>query len=205
MIQGRGLGDNSQIAAGITSGGALTAGGVSSAVATGAITSIAGSTAIVPFIGPIIAGVTLAVGLFLNRNAQYFAQAKATTGIVDSAEPYLKQNLVAWQQSSKTMAEQAQALANFDQIWGQVVQACSSPQYGGPGAACVNDRNRGGRWDWFGYYRDPIANDSSVVATSLVDGNGAGVLDTLSQVTGGIDPRILIVVGGVIAAFVILR
>lgn len=205
MIVSQGLGDQRQVASIVGAGGNILAAGVPAILAAGASASAAaaGGTAsilgmslgvAVPVIGVAIAGATLAISMFLNRNAEYFAQAKATTGIVDEAEGYLKRNLEAWQQSGKTSDEQAVALNNFDQIWGQVVKACEIPAYGNPGHACVNDRTRGGRWDWFSYYRDPIANDPNVhSAVSQVE-------DTISQMfsgSGGTDLLPLLIVGGV--------
>ena len=123
----------------------------------------AGLTSAIPFVGPAIAGVTLLVGMFTQRGKQ----KTATTAIVNEAEPLLKQNLEAWNQSSKTLAEQKQALANFDAVWGQVVNTCKNPSYGEPGKWCINDRSRGGKWDWFSYYYDPIALDPNVQAASF--------------------------------------
>jgi hypothetical protein len=131
--------------------------GVAVATSTGLITaSTAG--AIVPFIGPAIVGITLLIGLFTKRGAQ----KEGTTKIVNDAEPLLKQNLQAWNSSSKTVAEQQQALSNFNAVWQQVVASCDIDAYGAPGDWCVNDRKRGGKWDWFSYYYDPIANDPNV-------------------------------------------
>jgi len=177
----KGVGDlGSSVPALVTSGGQIAAGVVPSVlVSTGAI---AAGSALVPVIGAAIAGVTLAVGLFLNRNAEYFAQAKATTGIVNEAEVYMKQNLAAWQSSDKTKADQQQAIDNFNTLWSQVVQACSSPQYGGPGQRCVSDRQRGGQWDWFSYYLDPIAGDPNVKPDKFETATN----DVVSGVTGAI-------------------
>lgn len=112
-------------------------------------------------VGAVIFGVTTAIGLWLNRKRP--KQKVATTQIVNEAEPFLQQNLQAWNQSAKTFADQAAALANFDTIWGEVVRACGDPTMGDPGRWCIDDRKPGGKWDWFARYRDPIVNDPNVV------------------------------------------
>lgn len=145
--------------------------GTAAAVSTGLITA-ATASAIVPFIGPAIMGITLLIGMFTKRGLQ----KEQTTKIVNDAEPLLKQNLQAWNSSSKTVAEQQQALANFNAVWQQVVAACSNTAYGDPGHWCIDDRNRGGKWDWFSYYYDPIANDPNVqkgTADGIFSSNGS--------------------------------
>lgn len=144
----------------------------------------AGASAAIPFVGPAIAGITLLIGLFTKRGAQ----KEATTKIVNDAEPLLKQNLEAWNSSSKTVAEQQQALANFNAVWQQVVAACSNTSYGDPGHWCIDDRNRGGKWDWFSYYYDPIANDPNVQK-----GTAEGVFS--STTTTGISQWLIVGLG----------
>lgn len=151
-----------QIAAGVIPG-VLASGAAASAAAGGAGTILGMSVGLaVPVIGAAIAGVTALVGIFLARNAAYHAQETATTKIVDQAEQLMKQNLAAWNASSKTRAEQQQAAANFEDLWGQVVKACNQPGYGDPGQRCIHDRERGGQWPWPEYYLDPILNDPNV-------------------------------------------
>lgn len=151
-----------QIAAGVIPG-VLASGAAASAAAGGAGTILGMSVGLaVPVIGAAIAGVTALVGIFLAKNAAYHAQETATTKIVDQAEQLMKQNLAAWNASSKTRAEQQQAAANFEDLWSQVVKACNQPGYGDPGQRCIHDRERGGQWPWPEYYLDPIVNDPNV-------------------------------------------
>ncbi len=184
----------------IAGGGQIAAAVVPSAlISSGAIA--AGSLA-VPVIGAAIAGVTLAVSLFLNRNAAYFAEEKATTDIVNQAEVLMKQNLQAWNSSDKYYSEQQQAITNFNNIWSQVVQNCSSPNYQqgsnqtglSPGQRCISDRQRGGQWDWFSYYLDPIMGDPNVKADpslpntsaqNIVSNVGTDATNFISSVAGG--------------------
>lgn len=80
------------------------------------------------------------------------------TGIVDQLEPQLKANRDEFLAGPKTAANKAAALANFDYAmeWLKSAQACGSPELGDAGKRCISDRTRGGKWDWFSYYRDPI-------------------------------------------------
>ena len=93
----------------------------------------------------------------------------AATRIVNELEPYLKKNVadyLAIPTPRPSSAQQA-ALAVFDQVWSTVVTQCSNGSLGDAGARCISDRQRGGKWDWFAYYRDPIASDGTVVDDSV--------------------------------------
>ncbi|MCI0528475.1 MAG: hypothetical protein L0Y56_13635, partial [Nitrospira sp.] len=48
---------------------------------------------------------------------------------------------------------------NFVNVWEEVKKQCGDPVMGSPGEACIRDRDRGGQWDWWSYYYDPIAQD----------------------------------------------
>lgn len=153
-----------------TAGIVLSAGSIGATAATGAIaTSLAIA---VPIVGAAIAGITLAIGAWINRKGP--GQKILTTKIVDEAEPILVQNLQAYQSGPHTLSSQQVALANFDNVWSQVEQACGNPQYGNPGQACINDRKRGSTkgYDWFALYRDPIANDPNVKPDPITDAFG---------------------------------
>lgn len=114
----------------------------------------------VPLIGPIIGLLALGIGALLSDPNGPLKVA--TTAIVNQIEPYLKQNLAAAQQQASanggclTSGEQAAAIGVFNTLWQKVLDACSNPQYGDPGKVCISDRQRGGKWDWFSYYYDPI-------------------------------------------------
>lgn len=143
--------------AGSVTGGLISAGSLS-------LPGIASASLAVPVIGAAVAGVTLLVNMWLGSIAKHNAEKTATTAIVNQAEPYLKQNVNAFNSlSAPTQSEQTQALANFDNIWAQVAQACSNGGYEDAGKRCVSDRSTGGATDWFAYYRDPIANSTKVV------------------------------------------
>jgi len=136
----------------------IAAGTVSAASAAGA----SWATAAIPIIGPVVAGVTLGLGLLFSRKRP--KQKVAATHIVDDLEPHLKANLKGYFEGPRTETAQRQALANFDAAWSYLTsrQGCGNPELGPPGQWCISDRARGGRWDWFRLYRDPIADDPEV-------------------------------------------
>lgn len=138
----------------------LVTGAVATAGAGITAAGIAAGAAWVPIVGPIIAGVTLALGLIFARKGP--GQKIASTKIVDELEPQLKQNVEGYLAGPRTKASQQQALANFDAAWAYLTSAsaCGSESLGEPGRRCITDRARGGKWDWFSYYRDPIAADT---------------------------------------------
>jgi hypothetical protein len=79
-------------------------------------------------------------------------QKVATTGKVNEIEPLLQENLARWRAGQAT-AEQA--IQTFDGLWAEVVDMCT--RQGTPGRACIEDRQPGGKFDWFAAYRDPLA------------------------------------------------
>lgn len=205
-----GLGDSQHAGAIVAAGGQAAAGIVPAALASSAAASAAagGSGLIlglapalaVPVVGAAIAGITLVVGMWVNRKGP--KQKVATTEIVNEAEPLLKQNLDAFLAGGQTRVDQQQALYNFDSIWDLVVQKCSDPYNGTPGQNCVRDRQRGSTkgYDWFRLYRDPIANaqvhEAPVTVESGVNDLLRGDFTALDSFASGLDlPKVL---GGVL-------
>ena len=167
----------------------ISAPSIAGTAATGAIFGSAGtaSTATlwglsaavaIPVIGAVVAGVTLGlVALFARRGPK---QRVATTLIVDKVEPLLAQNRDGYLSGPRTVSSQAQALANFDAGWQYVVEHCGIPEMGDPGKRCISERQRGGQWDWFFYYREPIENDPEVVP----DGSALSYDPDTGQIVG---------------------
>jgi hypothetical protein len=131
--------------------------------------------------GAIGAGVQLAVAgaqLWLNSIQLSHIADTATTQIVNGLEPLLRANVAAFQAGPMTQCSQQVALASFDQAWQWLTSSagCGNGQYGSAGNACISDRQRGGKWDWFSYYRDPIATASVTPNTACpgttVSGSG---------------------------------
>lgn len=157
------------------------------------LTAALGATVAIPIIGAAIAGITLGIDAFIHRKGP--KQKVASTKIVNEVEPYMKDNLDAWNKSNKYKSEQIQALSNFDQLWNLTTTKLNDPSLGEPGQRGITDRSRGGKWDWFSYYRDPIANDPEVKP----DPTSTEALGTkLSSLTGGMfsGDTLLMVVGG---------
>jgi len=109
-----------------------------------------------------VAGALVAVGLIafdLLHNSRGLQQDAETTTAVNRGEALMRQNLAAWNASAKSLATQAQALKNFDDTWQAIVNFCGQPSEGSPGQRCISERQRGGLYDYFKLYRDPIAAD----------------------------------------------
>lgn len=121
------------------------------------------TAAAVPVIGAAVAGVTLGLQLLMNRKGPQ--QKVASTKIVDDLEPLLKNNVEAYFSGPRTRSSQAAALQNFDDAWAWLTsaEACGNAALGNPGKACIADRDRGGKWDWFARYRSAIAEDAEVI------------------------------------------
>jgi hypothetical protein len=132
-------------------------------------------------VGAGVAAVAALIPVIVNLFKGCGATCTAATRIVDQAEGYLKQNVAAYQAGPHTRSSQALALSTFDQLWTQVLQGCSNPALADAGRRCISERSRGGKWDWFVYYRDPIANDTRVVPDPAVASS------TLASI--GIDPN----------------
>jgi len=214
-----GLGDAVQ-QVGAVGAGAATAAGTAAASA-GLI-----SAAVVPFIGPAIAGIVLGIEAILHSGCGN--TCIVTSNWANQAEALLQQNLTAYMAlaTPRAMSAQAVALQNFDKIWNYLVQECSNPQLGSAGQRCISDRqagachyqNSGVCWNWFVGYRDPIANDRNVVpdaqsaqapaqTQTVTQGTAlpgpGGSVDTstsVSNVLGGLDSKTLLLIGlGVVA------
>lgn len=205
--KGRGMGQTSQAGQaavmGVQSAGAITSGVAASTIASGgSFLGMTSAAVAVPVIGAIVAGVTLALVAIFSRKGP--KQKVATTEIVNKVEPLLQQNLEGYMSGPRTKSSQAQAIENFKAGWQYVVDNCDVPVMGNPGQECVKDRQRGGEWDWFAYYHDPIANDTQVIPDpvegSTVTRNADGTVtvtpppDVLDKVTAetGIPAPLLI-------------
>lgn len=144
------------------------------------LTSASTAAWVVPVVGAGVAGVTLAVSAFLNRKGPQ--QKRMTSQWADEAERLLVQNRDQFLASGSNEADRAAALENFDAIFGELVSMCSDPAMGAPGQRCVSERQRGGQWDWFALYRDPIEQRALRTSALLPTGPQG---DTLLLAVGG--------------------
>jgi len=152
------LGDTStQIVGGSAQLASATLATVQAASTAGLITLSSTLAAAIP-----VAGAVVAVGVIvfsLLHNSRGLQQNVETTHAVDQGEQVMKQNLGAWNNSAKSLATQAQAIQNFDDAWTAIANFCGRESEGSPGQRCISERQRGGKYDYFAWYRDPIAND----------------------------------------------
>lgn len=134
--------------------GALEQGvGVAGSAAVGITPLLTTAAWAVPVVGTAVAAVTLAVMLLKNRRGPQ--QRIQTSQWADDAERVLQDNLGAFERQANS-ATKTVALENFDSVWAELVSRCGDPAMGNPGRACIADRQRGGKFDWWAAYRDPI-------------------------------------------------
>jgi hypothetical protein len=104
------------------------------------------------------------------------------TEVVNQVEAdVLQPNLSAWQAlatADKTLVNQAAAVAVFNGGWGYVLSACNNPALGSAGINCLKDRQRGGKFDWFKLYLDPIQTDPAPAANAALAAEAAATSTT---------------------------
>ena len=138
------------------------------------------------------------------------------TEVVNQVEAdVMKPNILGWQalpNSEKTLANQAAFEQNFQSGWNYVLSACNNPALGSAGINCIGDRQRGGKWDWFAMYLDPIQNDpnpaiNAAAAASAASTTSTGnVVDsTVASITSatGLSP-LMIGLALIVGAFVLV-
>jgi hypothetical protein len=153
-----------------------------------------GAFDVVTSFNPVTAGISAGVGLATVALGSWLADKRATgqqkiasTSIVNDLEPLLRANVQAYLAGPGTCQDQAAALTAFDSAmqWLQSPQACGNLQLGAPGQACINDRMPGGQWDWYAYYRTPIANDPRPQCQTTADSAGqAAVANIINRISG---------------------
>lgn len=171
--------------------GAVASSVASAAAAAGTATpTILGisATAAIPIIGAALAGVTV-LATWLIKNSGCGPTCVQATDYANQSASLMQQNMAAYFALSapRPKSAQAQALANFDALWAQLVKLCSDPNLGNAGKRCISERQPGGKYDDAKFNRDPIANDpnvyddsqgslSSAVGALLPAGAGGGSL-----------------------------
>ena len=179
--------------------------------------SAAGAVGKVP--GGQIAGAALAVaGAIADIVSMFGPNPNNTyaTEVVNQVEAdVMEPNLAGWQalpNSEKTLANQAAFVQNFQTGWNYVLSACNNPALGSAGINCIADRQRGGKFDWWALYYDPIANDpnpaiNAAAAASAASTTSTGnVVDsTVASITSatGLSP-LMIGLALIVAAFVLV-
>jgi hypothetical protein len=102
--------------------------------------------------------------------------------LTNQFENGFRQNLQAYRAGA---ISRDQALANFDRLWQEYLNVLGAAG-GEEKARAVADRQRGGRFDWFAAYRDPIGTgQSSYGGTGLpgspFDIGGGGLIEWLRR------------------------
>lgn len=127
-----------------------------------------------------VAGAVVALGLVafnLLHDSRAAQQKVETTNVVNRAEAVMKANLAAWNGSAKSFATQAACVKVFNDAWAAIENFCSQASEGNPGKRCVSERQRGGQYDYFANYLDPIAKDPH-----------AGDVDRAAEAVAAADP-----------------
>jgi hypothetical protein len=188
----RGLGSVATDQKIVNIGGAL-ATPIIGVVAGSSIAAAVGTTAAVavPVIGIAIAAAVMAID-YLIQNSGCGVTCVETSQWANQAAAALDANIAAYfnTPAPRTQSEQTVAVQAFDNVWQQLVTICGQPGTGNAGVRCITDRQQGACtwkalppkwpgepttgacWNWFNAYRDPIANDTSVVADTVASAGG---------------------------------
>lgn len=110
-----------------------------------------------PIIAAAIIGAASSSGIAWNTwnklNANQKRQSSNTADSVEERLKALKEAYLNFEGRSKQ--DKDYALNQFDMLWQELTNSCI--QIGGSaGNRCIEERKRGGKWDWFKLYRDPI-------------------------------------------------
>jgi hypothetical protein len=176
--------------------------GLGFAAAGGAVTGAAVGGGIAASIATVgILAAPMALQMWLNRKGP--GQKRTTSLIADERERLLQDNLDLYLAGA---IDQATALGNFEVLWGDLVAQCSQISMGEPGQRCVNERKRGGVWDWFKRYRDPISDTPQPTAVgadgrAVEIGSGASYLPFAPA---GVSMSTLVVAGLAVGAAMLL-
>jgi hypothetical protein len=147
-------------------------------------------------VGAIVAGALAITAVIASFFKGCGSSCILTSNEVNQVEPYMQQNLAQYLAAPVSAATQAEAIANFNQLWQGVVNYCSQPSMGSAGKNCLSDRQSGSCsyktspggwkqangtwaytypgangsgstcWNWFVGYLDPIQNDPRIAEIS---------------------------------------
>lgn len=134
----------------------------------------------------------------------------------------------------RSQTAQQAYLSNFDQIWAWLQSVCGQPNLGNAGVRCIQNQmpgtcplktsaygwnNVNGKWvfteagpsgsgstcwNYFSGFRDPIANDPTVVADSVAADASSAAASIGSLFSGSSSMLPLILIGGLVLAGVFL-
>jgi hypothetical protein len=141
----------------------------------------------------------IALQMWLNRKGP--GQKRTTSMIAEEAQRLMEENLELYLAGH---IDQATAMGNFDVAWQWLFENCSQLSMGEPGQRCVNERKRGGQWDYFARFFDPIRDTPPAAAVgpdgrAIASGSLASYLPS-GGAGGGLSTTTLVVAGVAIAA-----
>jgi hypothetical protein len=165
----------------------------------------AGLMAAAPFTGPAAPFVLMAAQM-VAPIAKMFAgcgvTCKEATTIANNAEDAANRLLSQWNAVPVKYASIQKAyLAAQADVWNYLSGSCQ--KIGGQGGQqCLADRQRGGKFDFFIHYVDPVANEKDIVpdppsatsTSSLLTGTVAGL--PMPLILGGAGLVLLLMMGG---------
>ena len=163
----------------------------------------AGLMAAAPFTGPAAPFVLMAaqlVGPIAKMFAGCGATCKEATTIANNAEDAANRLLDQWNAVPvKYKSIQKAYLAAQADVWNYLSGSCQ--KIGGQGGQqCLADRQRGGKFDFFIHYVDPVANETDIVpdpvvpSTGLFGGAGGGL--PMPLILGGAGLVVLLLMSG---------
>lgn len=221
-----GLGDAVTASRNVQVGGAL-AGSAATAIV-GSIAASGGTilgitaSAMIPVVGPIIAGAALVISM-LVANSGCGVTCVETSSWANQAAAQLQIILDGYfaLPAPRTDAQKAVAVAAFNTVWQKLQQLCGQPGTGNAGVRCISDRqagactwkqkytpvypgesNVGECWNWFNGYLGPIQQDPTVPDSSAAATLPGSIAGALAGDTGSLLP--LLVIGGLVALGVAL-
>lgn len=142
-----------------------------------------GLMAAAPFTGPAAPFVLAAASLIGPIAAQFkgcgVTCTQATT-IANNAEAAAESLLQKWNATPvKYKSIQQAYLAAQQDVWNYISGSCS--KIGGQGGQqCIADRQRGGKFDFFIHYVDPVANETDIVPDPVTPGSFSSVFSGLN-------------------------
>jgi hypothetical protein len=178
-----------------------------------ALQAAAVSSAFIPVAGPFISAAIEIGAALTNVFSGCGVTCVQSSNFANQVGDLLTQNLQTYLSAPapRYASVQAAFLANFDQAWNSLLQACSNPALGQAGKNCISARQQGACvyktspggwqqingvwqyqypgangsgstcWNYFVGFRDPIANDPTVIPDPVP---GASTLSSLVSSIG---------------------
>ena len=166
----------------------------------------AGLMAAAPFTGPAAPFVLAAASLIGPIAAQFkgcgVTCTQATT-IANNAEAAAESLLQKWNATPvKYKSIQQAYLAAQQDVWNYIQGSCQ--KIGGQGGQqCIADRQRGGKYDFFIHYVDPVANETDIVPDPVTASTGIASLFSGSGTVAGLPMPLILGGAGLLVLFLV--